>query len=78
MIIRPYGRRDNNDELQKLLLAWVLLHVHLIGGESFLMGLRLLHQGKTLGIQIPNDKVFGDVWGMIIGPKYLLTRSLDI
>ena len=42
MIIRPYDRRNNNDELQKLLLALVLLHVHLIGRESFLMGLRLL------------------------------------
>ena len=32
----------------------------------------------SLDIQIPTDKVFGDVWGMLLVPKYLLTRCLDV
>ena len=32
----------------------------------------------SLDIQIPTDKVFGDVWDKIFGPKYLLTRCLDV
>ena len=32
----------------------------------------------SLDIQIPTDKVFGHVWDKIFGPKYLLTRCLDV